>query len=1488
MGPDEECLQMTDRWIRARKRQGFSGLPTTDSCGGNVYSQSAARQATRHFCRKALERGGLMILFLILAAVPVRATGPSRPNIVVIVADDLGFSDLGCYGGEIETPRLDSLAAAGIRCTQMYSAARCCPSRASLLTGLYPHQAGVGFMVYHDWGRGYEGTLNERCVTFAEVLQQAGYQTFASGKWHVSAHRNPPASSLPENRGFDRSTVVRTHVDSYWKVLEGCDVYRDGQLLIAGDNDQAEIKNPYQPSRDFYTTEYFTDVALEYLAEAAEEPDRPFLLYLAYNAPHFPLEAPDDVIAEYEARFSDPDWRATWGTGWDDMRARKLDRQKMMGLVPSDQTLPAVRSFRNVTIMPGLQKGVSGETIPAWDDLPAAVRQESIFRRSIYNAQVEVMDTNIGRVVDTLTAQGNLEDTIIFFVSDNGCSGEMGVFGTHFEGGRYDCSKGRFEAGEFLPGGVQETDAWSRKDRLGGVGYSRSNYSQWKKFSGWATSQGQGWAAYSNTPFRKFKKFVHEGGIASPLIVHWPQRLAASGGSINRTAFHFVDVMPTLLDLANASYPEEYRGKPRQPLEGVSMLPYLLHPEQPPPDRCLFWQHETHAAVRQGTWKAITDNDRAQPIEWELYDLSADRSETKDLVRRHPEIIEKLFEKWRTHATRVNVTPVPERRNRPVLRASVSSADANVLLADRQPATSSDIRVPRLSFHPKRGTVEWVELDFPQPEQIESLAVYWFDEAQAAASFRNEHKEVLPKSWRLLHREGDNWRGVTIVEKQPGVERDKFNRVTLAQPIMTCRLRIEVELHKDLSAGILACRLNPPLPAPPSQPKEDVEEELQRVKKEAQQTLCVDVDEFNGYPHLNGNRPEFDGWLNKTNNKEFLQQNIPKFLCSDEDFTEVFNYRWWMITKHLKQWEEDGKRFFVFTEFPGFPGWAADSGAIPAPAGHQFYDLRWLRDPKFLRSYAGYWLTGPPARTMQAQNNTWLSTLPRPQSHHYTSWMVDAAEAFLEVHPDGAWLDQMLPAMETHQAIWDRIFRVDAPDAVTDGLYKCLDMYDANEFTLSTTLGLIASQGSFAEYTAAINDDPPYRGQERWRRYFTDGKGWQAAFEAGLRNNPLVYPQAFDLENYRTVPQAFGGNHDWYLDRDGHRREKNPVSYPNCFTVRPSLNCYMYGNYAALASLYLLRAADTGSLTAQASAAEYANRANDLQDRILRVLWHQPAAGDQYQFYEKRGNCADPFFFSRLAGDNVHTGGVVDTLSVVRETVGYTPWYFQLLPVDDVRYDIAWKQFDDRMGFRQPFGMSTAEYRHDFFNEMSYGWNGRGWPFQNSVVYKAYANYLRNYKTERGGITESDRALLFDHIRQYVELHGRRRSIGEWYLPRTGGYRMPGGGEVVQSLPAMGKGFGDVQDYFHSTFPDMLIADLIGVQASHSNRLTIHPLLPKEAWEFFYLGELRYHGHEIDLLWKRDWLSDEPGDQSRLLVWVDGKIAAAGDDLRKPLEIVLP
>jgi arylsulfatase len=215
------------------------------------------------------------------------AIAQEQPNIIVILADDLGYSDLGCFGGEITTPTLDSLAENGLRCTQMYSTARCCPSRASLLTGLYQHQAGVGHMVYRNWGEGYEGSLNENCITLGEALKSAGYATFMSGKWHVAAHKEPPAHSLPENRGFDRSTAVRTHIDSYWKVLAGCDLYRDGKILIEGDNEKTNLRNPYKPDQDFYTTDFFTDVAIEYMEDALSANEKPFFSLLGIQRTAF-------------------------------------------------------------------------------------------------------------------------------------------------------------------------------------------------------------------------------------------------------------------------------------------------------------------------------------------------------------------------------------------------------------------------------------------------------------------------------------------------------------------------------------------------------------------------------------------------------------------------------------------------------------------------------------------------------------------------------------------------------------------------------------------------------------------------------------------------------------------------------------------------------------------------------------------------------------------------------------------------------------------------------------------------------------------------------------------------------------------------------------------------------------------------------------------------------------------------------------------------
>jgi arylsulfatase A-like enzyme len=1428
------------------------------------------------------------MVFACLSTSAVAQVESQRPNLVVILVDDLGYSDLGCYGSEIETPYLDGLAEAGVRFSQFYNTARCCPSRASLLTGLYQHQAGIGFMTYADWGEGYEGTLNENCVTLGEALKKAGYTTCVSGKWHVAAHKNPPSHSLPENRGFDRSTVVRTHIDSYWKVLKGCDVYQDGKVLIPGNDKNKSLKNPYHPEKDFYTTEYFTDVALEYVDDAIKESDQPFFLYLAYNVPHFPLEAPDKTIAKYETKFDDPSWIAEYGRGWDEMREKKLARQKALGLVAADQKLPEVSYFNNKKIMPGLQTGFEHNALPKWNDLPENIKKEVLFRRAIYNAQIDNLDENIGRLTDKLKSEGVYDDTLILFMSDNGCSGEMGRFGTHFEGGKYDHTEARFENGKYIPGGAKEPGQWPHNDKVGGVGYKKSNYDQWKKASGWATSQGQCWASYSNTPFRKFKKFVHEGGIATPLIAHWPNGITAEGKIVNKQYFHFMDVMPTLLEVAGAEYPSVFKGKVRTPLEGVSMLPYMQDPNKDSQERLLFWQHETHSAVRKGNWKIVTDNDRADNITWELYDLANDRSETANVADEHPQVVKELSDEWHKFARRVHVTPFPERRVEPKIKASVKEADTGALTDANEPSSSSDYRIDRLSFHPSKGSTEWVQFDFPEAKQIENFGVYWFDEAQGAAYRKNDRKEVLPQSWKLFYWLDNRWQVADANPAKYRVERDQYNFVKLDEPITTDKLKIEVKLHDGLSAGILSYKINGVIPSDEETVFVDPDLELKRIKGKAQVTMALDVDEFNGYSHLNGNRSEFDGWLDKHNNSEFLQKNVPKFLCSDEDFTEVFNYRWWMISKHLKEWQEDGQDFYVFTEFPGFPGWSSNSGAIPAPAGHQFYDLRWMRDSKYLKSYAEYWMAGPASHKMQRQNNTWLSTLPRPQSHHYTSWMVDASEAMLKVHPDSEWRDRMLPAMEEHQRVWDTIFEVNAPGLKTDGLYKCLDMYDANEFTISTTLGLVAAQGEFSGYTAEIDREQPNAGRERWRRYFTDGKGWARAFQEGLKSNPLVYPQAYDLKSYTTVAQPFGGNHDWYIDKEGNRKSKAPKSYPNIFTVRPSLNCYMYGNYRALGDLYALKAAESNSEADRSSARQYSQKATKLQQKVIDALWHAPSNRDEYLFYEKRGAIADPFFYTRLAGDNLYTGGVGDKLSIIRESVGYTPWYFNMVPQEDAKYDVAWKQFDDEMGFKQPFGMSTAEYRHDFFNEMSYGWNGRGWPFQNSVVYKAYANFLRNYKKTRSDINDADRQLLYHHMNQYVELHGRRRSIGEWYMPRTGGYSMPGGGDVVQSKPAMGKAFGAVQDYFHSTFPDMLIEDLLGFKSSHSKEFTIHPLLPGDKWEYFYLGDLRYHGHDVDIIWKKDWDDDRAGNQSKLYVWIDNKRVAESDLLNQPLTVRLP
>ena len=532
-----------------------------------------------------------------------------RPNILILFVDDMGYSDVGCFGGEIDTPNLDKLAAGGVRLTQFYNTSRCCPARAALLTGLYPHQAGIGMMVYRDHGEGYRGNLNDKCVTFGEVLRAAGYQTMLVGKWHAGHEPR----SRPEVRGFDRFTGIYPHIDSYWKVLRACDIYRDKKLLIkAGENP----KNPYQPDQEFYTTDFFTDAAMDYIDQALKDKAKPFALHVCYNVPHFPLEAPDDLIEKYRGKYM---------AGWDKLREEKLKRMKKMGIVPQTQKLPRVKGFVNKKIPGFTGVGVDADYLPKWDSISEKDRKELDFRRAIYAAQIDRFDWNVGRIVKHLAKRGILDNTLILFFSDNGCSGELGPFGTN----------------------------WKK--------YTSSNYKQWRKKGGWSISQGQCWASYSNAPLRKYKKFVHEGGIASPFIVHWPAGIGKSGRVVGGQMFHLIDVMPTLCEAAGAKYPQTYKGRKITPAQGISMIPFIRGDEIKVAPRTLYWQHENHAAVREGNWKLVTTNDRDQKA-WELYDLAKDRSESEDLSKEQPAIAERLKKKWLRWAEQVNAVPFPEKR----------------------------------------------------------------------------------------------------------------------------------------------------------------------------------------------------------------------------------------------------------------------------------------------------------------------------------------------------------------------------------------------------------------------------------------------------------------------------------------------------------------------------------------------------------------------------------------------------------------------------------------------------------------------------------------------------------------------------------------------------------------------------------------------------------------------------------------------------------
>jgi len=530
----------------------------------------------------------LLGLLLLETGSAVDSAEAPRPNIVVFFADDMGYSDIGCFGSEIETPTLDRLAAGGLRFTHFYNAGRCCPSRASILTGLYPHQAGIGHMAGDLSSPGYRDRLDPRAVTLAEVLGTAGYHTIMTGKWHLGWRDE----GSPTERGFQQFYGTRGYIDSYFTIVPRTEIYLGDEMVIPVTENPV---NHLHPEREWYTTDVFTDYALHFIDQVRKNDDAPFFLYLAYNAPHFPLHAKPEDVEKYRGRYRE---------GWEVFRRRRYERLVEMGVVE-----------------PGWE--LSPPDVPGWSSLTEQQRDDLDFKMALYAAIIDRLDRNIGRVVADLERRGELDNTLIIFLSDNGGTRETGLFG------------------------------------IQGEAHTVANYDEWARVGGWTSSYGQGWANLSNVPFRRYKRESHEGAIATPFVVHWPDGIGkepkpAEEGRLVDVPCHLIDLMPTVVEVGGATYPQEFEGRDILPMEGRSLVPLFEDPGVKGGDlaqRTLYWEHEGNRAIREGDRKLVAL--RGGP--WELYDMTTDRTELHDLADAEPARAAVLQRRWEDWAESVSV-----------------------------------------------------------------------------------------------------------------------------------------------------------------------------------------------------------------------------------------------------------------------------------------------------------------------------------------------------------------------------------------------------------------------------------------------------------------------------------------------------------------------------------------------------------------------------------------------------------------------------------------------------------------------------------------------------------------------------------------------------------------------------------------------------------------------------------------------------------------
>lgn len=515
---------------------------------------------------------GLFVLGYASQATAQDSQATERPNIVIILVDDMGFSDLGCYGSEIETPHIDALAAGGLRFTQFYNSGRCCPTRASLMTGLHPHQTGIGHMTEPPerslgFEGAYQGYINQNCTTIAAVLKSAGYHTLMTGKWHLGLHKE---TSWPLQRGFDRFYGGLSGAFNYFKP--------------EGDRGLHEGNEPIDAPEDFYATDTLTDVACQYIEEAVQADDEPFFLYLAYNAPHWPLNSKWEEFQKYRGQYRD---------GWEVLMQQRLKRQAELGF------------WEGLTPAPHVG--------PSWDSLTPKKQDNLDAIMAAYAGCIDSIDQNVGKLTEHLKGLGELDNTVIFFLSDNGACQEGGVLG----------------------GG---SEAMVKNPPPGTAG----------------VRQGLAWANASNTPFRLYKHFLHEGGACTPLIAHWPQGIPVGNqGGFARQFGYLPDFMATCVDLAEATYPGDLPA-----CEGESLRGVLLGGSEPIHTEPIYWEHEGNAAMRQGDWKLVREYEKP----WELYNIAADRTEMNDLAGTETSRRDEMVTMWEAWATK-NSVAFPERFN---------------------------------------------------------------------------------------------------------------------------------------------------------------------------------------------------------------------------------------------------------------------------------------------------------------------------------------------------------------------------------------------------------------------------------------------------------------------------------------------------------------------------------------------------------------------------------------------------------------------------------------------------------------------------------------------------------------------------------------------------------------------------------------------------------------------------------------------------------